>query len=71
MAHTVKVLPGKTMRIHVSVTVPYNADFDGDEMNLHVPQSLEAQAEARYLMQPKDLILIPKGRQADNVHGRG
>ncbi|HUY70434.1 MAG TPA: DNA-directed RNA polymerase subunit A' [Candidatus Baltobacteraceae bacterium] len=60
MAHTVKVLPGKTMRIHVSATVPYNADFDGDEMNLHVPQSLEAQAEARYLMQPKDLMLSPR-----------
>lgn len=60
MAHKVKVLPGKTMRIHVSVTYPYNADFDGDEMNFHLPQSLEAQAEARYLMQPKDLILGPR-----------
>ena len=48
------------MRIHVSACLPYNADFDGDEMNLHVPQSLEAQAEARYLMQPKDLILSPR-----------
>jgi DNA-directed RNA polymerase subunit A' len=60
MAHTVKILPGKTMRIHVSVAFPYNADFDGDEMNLHVPQSLEAQSEARYLMQPKDLVLSPR-----------
>ena len=60
MAHHIKVLPGKTMRIHVSVAVPYNADFDGDEMNIHVPQSLEAQAEAKYLMQPKDLILAPR-----------
>jgi DNA-directed RNA polymerase subunit A' len=60
MAHTVKILPGKTMRIHVSVTVPYGADFDGDEMNLHVPQSLEAQSEARYLMQPKDLVRSPR-----------
>ncbi len=57
MAHRIKVLPGRTMRLHVSATVPYNADFDGDEMNLHIPQSLEAQAEARYLMQPKDQIL--------------
>jgi DNA-directed RNA polymerase subunit A' len=57
MAHEVKVLPGRTLRIHVSVTSPYGADFDGDEMNLHVPQSLEAQAEERYLMQPKNLIL--------------
>ena len=65
MAHTVKVLPGKTLRLHVSVAAPYNADFDGDEMNLHVPQSLEAQAEARYLMQPKDQTLSPRdGRPA-------
>ena len=60
MAHMVKVLPGRTMRIHVSTCFPYNADFDGDEMNFHLPQSLEAQAEARYLMQPKDLILSPR-----------
>ncbi|HUC38541.1 MAG TPA: DNA-directed RNA polymerase subunit A' [Candidatus Acidoferrum sp.] len=60
MAHSVRVLPGKTLRLNTSVAVPYNADFDGDEMNLHVPQSIEAQAEARYLMQPKDSILSPK-----------
>jgi DNA-directed RNA polymerase subunit A' len=60
MAHIVKVLPGRTMRMHPSVTTPYNADFDGDEMNLHLPQSLEAQTEARYLMQPKNQILSPK-----------
>ena len=60
MAHTIKVIPGRTLRIHVSACTPYNADFDGDEMNLHIPQSLEAQAEARYLMQPKDLILSPR-----------
>ncbi len=60
MAHEVKVLPGRTLRLHVSIAVPYNADFDGDEMNLHVPQSLEAQAEARYLMQPKDQVLSPR-----------
>ncbi|MGI0100447.1 MAG: DNA-directed RNA polymerase subunit A' [Candidatus Micrarchaeaceae archaeon] len=60
MAHVVKVLPGRTMRIHVSTCSPYNADFDGDEMNFHLPQSLEAQAEARYLMQPKNLILSPR-----------
>ncbi len=60
MAHVVKILPGKTLRLNTSAAVPYNADFDGDEMNLHVPQSIEAQAEARYLMQPKDLILSPR-----------
>jgi DNA-directed RNA polymerase subunit A' len=60
MAHQAKILPGRTMRIHVSATYPYNADFDGDEMNFHLPQSLEAQAEARYLMQPKNMILSPR-----------
>jgi DNA-directed RNA polymerase subunit A' len=63
MAHRVKVLPGKTLRLHVSIAYPYNADFDGDEMNLHVPQTLEAQAEARYLMQPKYLVLSPRDGQ--------
>ena len=40
MAHRVKVMPGNTFRLNVSVTPPYNADFDGDEMNMHVPQSI-------------------------------
>ncbi|MCW4051503.1 MAG: DNA-directed RNA polymerase subunit A'/A'', partial [Candidatus Bathyarchaeota archaeon] len=39
MAHRVKVLPYKTFRMHLTVCPPYNADFDGDEMNLHIPQS--------------------------------
>ncbi len=43
MAHYVRVLPYKTFRLHLCVCPPYNADFDGDEMNLHVPQSEEAQ----------------------------
>ena len=60
MAHRVKVLPGKVLRLHVSATIPYNADFDGDDMNLHVPQSLEAQAEARLLMAPSKQILSPR-----------
>jgi len=50
MAHRVRVMPHKTFRFNVSVCPPYNADFDGDEMNLHVPQTEEAQAEARSLM---------------------
>ena len=46
MAHYVRVLPYKTFRMHLCVCPPYNADFDGDEMNLHVPQSEEARTEA-------------------------
>ena len=39
MGHRVKVMKGNTFRLNVSVTQPYNANFDGDEMNMHVPQS--------------------------------
>jgi DNA-directed RNA polymerase subunit A' len=60
MAHRVRVLPYKTFRLHLCVCPPYNADFDGDEMNLHIPQSQEAQTEARLLMQVQDQILSPR-----------
>ncbi len=60
MAHYVRVLPHKTFRLHLCTCPPYNADFDGDEMNLHVPQSEEAQTEARLLMQVQDQILSPR-----------
>ncbi|KAF7371316.1 DNA-directed RNA polymerase subunit [Mycena sanguinolenta] len=45
MSHRVKVMPYSTFRLNLSVTPPYNADFDGDEMNMHVPQSEETRAE--------------------------
>jgi len=57
MAHYVRVLPGKTFRLHPSVCPPYNADFDGDEMNLHVPQSEEARAEAILLMRVQEIAI--------------
>jgi len=60
MAHRVKVLPYKTFRLNPVVCPPYNADFDGDEMNLHVPQGEEARAEAKLLMQVQDQILSPR-----------
>ena len=60
MAHIVKVVPDKTIRLNPSIAHPYGADFDGDEMNIHIPQSLEAQSEARYLMQPKLLLMSAK-----------
>src|SRR5712692_6769750 len=60
MGHYVKVLPGKTFRLHPSVCPPYNADFDGDEMNLLVPQSEEARAEAILLMRVQDQIISPR-----------
>jgi hypothetical protein len=51
MAHRVRVMEGKTFRLNPAVCPPYNADFDGDEMNLHIPQSEEARTEALLLMQ--------------------
>lgn len=60
MAHTVRVMPGRTFRLNLCVCPPYNADFDGDEMNLHVPQNEEAQAEARILMRVQEQILSPR-----------
>ena len=60
MAHYVRVLPYKTFRMHLCVCPPYNADFDGDEMNLHIPQSEEARTEALLLMQVQDQILSPR-----------
>jgi len=60
MAHRVRVLPYKTFRLHLCVCPPYNADFDGDEMNLHIPQSEEARTEALLLMQVQDQILSPR-----------
>ena len=50
MGHRVKVLAFQTFRLNLSVTSPYNADFDGDEMNMHVPQSLETKAEIKEIM---------------------
>ncbi len=60
MAHEVRVMPGRTFRLNLCVCPPYNADFDGDEMNLHVPQSEEAQVEARILMKVQEQILSPR-----------
>ena len=60
MAHFVKVLPGRTFRLHSAVTFPYNADFDGDEMNIHSPQTEEAKAEAKILLNVKNNLISPK-----------
>ncbi|MFO7837229.1 MAG: DNA-directed RNA polymerase subunit A' [Candidatus Thorarchaeota archaeon] len=60
MAHEVRVVPYRTFRLSLFVCPPYNADFDGDEMNLHVPQSEEARAEARVLMRVQEQILSPR-----------
>jgi len=60
MAHKAKVMPGRTFRFNECVCAPYNADFDGDEMNLHLPQTEEARAEAQQLMGVRDGLVTPK-----------
>jgi len=60
MAHYVKVRPSRTFRLNECVCTPYNADFDGDEMNLHVPQTEEARTEAIELMGVKHNLITPR-----------
>lgn len=75
MAHYVRVLPGRTFRLHPIAAFPYNADFDGDEMNIHSPQTEEARAEAKILLDVKKNLISPKnntnllGTSADSVTG--
>ncbi|KAL4814705.1 hypothetical protein BDW67DRAFT_176885 [Aspergillus spinulosporus] len=60
LSHFAKVRPHRTFRLNECVCNPYNADFDGDEMNLHVPQTEEARAEAMELMGVKNNLATPK-----------
>ncbi|PFH35234.1 DNA-directed RNA polymerase II RPB1 [Besnoitia besnoiti] len=63
MGHQVKILPYSTFRLNLSVTSPYNADFDGDEMNLHLAQSEETRAEIKHLMKVPKQIVSPQGNK--------
>ena len=67
MAHEVVVMPYKTFRLNTTVCPPYNADFDGDEMNMHALQNEEARAEARVLMRVQEQMLSP--RFGENIVG--
>ncbi len=60
MGHYAKVLPYNTLGINPSATLPYNADFDGDEMNIHVLQNEEALAEADMIINIKHNIVSPR-----------
>ncbi|VAH84342.1 unnamed protein product [Triticum turgidum subsp. durum] len=55
-----RIMPWRTLRFNESVCNPYNADFDGDEMNLHVPQTEEARTEALMLMGVQNNLCTPK-----------
>ncbi|GFU75945.1 DNA-directed RNA polymerase I subunit RPA1 [Trichonephila clavipes] len=61
MAHKARILPGeKTLRLHYSNCKSYNADFDGDEMNCHLPQSYMGQGECHELASVNHQYLVPK-----------
>ncbi|MBT3323759.1 DNA-directed RNA polymerase subunit A' [archaeon] len=60
MCHKIRILPDKSFKLNPAVCNPYNADFDGDEMNLHIPQTEEARAEAETLMEVQTQIMSPK-----------
>ena len=60
MAHRAKVMAGRTFRFNECVCAPYNADFDGDEMNLHLPQTEEARAESLALLGVLSNLVTPR-----------
>lgn len=53
----------RSCRLNLSVTTPYNADFDGDEMNMHVAQSHETRAEMREIMMVPNNIVSPQANK--------
>ncbi|KAK7040592.1 DNA-directed RNA polymerase subunit [Favolaschia claudopus] len=63
MSHRVKLMPYSTFRLNLSVTPPYNADFDGDEMNMHVPQSEETRAELSQIAWVPRQIISPQANK--------
>tara|TARA_Y100000389_G_scaffold201807_2_gene245399 strand:+ start:127 stop:4341 length:4215 start_codon:yes stop_codon:yes gene_type:complete len=65
MGHRVKIIPGSSFRLNINVTEPYNADFDGDEMNLHCPQSIAAQNEVKCIAAVSKQCMSP----ASNLPG--
>ncbi|GMH93134.1 hypothetical protein TrST_g13733 [Triparma strigata] len=60
MSHEVKVMKWRTFRFNICVCAPYNADFDGDEMNMHLPQTEEARTEAHLLMGVNNNLITPR-----------
>lgn len=60
MSHKAKIMPWRTFRFNECVCSPYNADFDGDEMNMHLPQTEEARAEACELMAVPYNLVTPR-----------
>ena len=63
MAYRVRLMPHKTFRLNMAVTLPLNADCDGDELNVHVPQDEESQTEAKLLMAVPIQIVSPQANK--------
>jgi DNA-directed RNA polymerase subunit beta' len=61
------LIEGKAIRIHPLVTTAFNADFDGDQMAVHIPLSIEAQLEAKLLMMAPDNIFLPSSGKPVSV----
>ena len=57
MGHRIRILPFSSFRLNLSVTTPYNADFDGDEMNMHVPQTYETRVSIIFFNKNNYFIL--------------
>jgi DNA-directed RNA polymerase beta' subunit len=60
MSHKVHILPGDSFRLNLSATTPYNADFDGDEMNMHGPQNIQTSIELLELSNVSTQIISPQ-----------
>lgn len=69
-AFKVKLMPGKTIRLHPLVCTSFNADFDGDQMAVHLPISYEAQQEAKNLIAADKNVLKPTDGQPAIVHSQ-
>jgi DNA-directed RNA polymerase subunit A' len=75
MGHRIRVMPYRTLRINPNVCAPYNADFDGDAMNLHIPQNEEAMSEVMNLMEVQTQLNSPRyglsiiGLMQDGISG--
>lgn len=67
IAQKVRLLPGKTIRLNLAVTSSFNADFDGDEMNLFCPNNIETETELRFLSSVDNFIVNPQSSSANIV----
>lgn len=67
IAQKIRIIPGKTIRLNLATTKTFNADFDGDEMNLHLPATPEAEAELRFLSSVENNLISAQSGKANIV----